>query len=154
MQISSFWGLKLHPKYSYSLHSVLQLMFGADFWLRLHRRSRLGRLRLRERHHLRTRRQLLHLRRRGGGSERPEPRISAGGADGAAGGRGRRNRAGGGTTTTMSMGNFNTISILARGCFQRQSRTRGREEGIVLMEMTNNGNSTEDNVVAVYQGGQ
>ena len=64
----------------------------------------------------------------------------------------------------MSMGNFNTISILVRvGNFNisagmlssaRDNRARGREEGMVSMEMTNNGNSAEDNVAAVYQGGQ
>ena len=66
-----------------------------------------------------------------------------------------------GATTTMSMGNFNTISILAqvgnfnisKGMFSaaRQNRTRGREEGMVSMEMTNNGNSAEDNVPAAEE---
>ena len=49
----------------------------------------------------------------------------------------------------MPMGNFNISAGMLSAA--RQNRTRGREEGIVSMEMTNNGNSAEDNVAAAEE---
>ena len=81
--------------------------------------------------------------------------VGVGGTGQGGGGQRRRCR------WAISMQFQYNFNISAGGQFQyisagmlsaaRQNRTRGREEGMVSMEMTNNGNSAEDNVAAAEE---
>ena len=61
-------------------------------------------------------------------------------------GGGRQRRCRWAISILARVGNLNISAGMLSAA--RKNRTRGREEGVVSMEMTNNGNSAEDNVAA------